>query len=77
MKKLRVTLAAQIGTLGGTFGLFTGMSLIGMVEIGYWLLRIIVSFMSGLGHHHKEPGREKKRKKHGSQQTLSCKPTPA
>lgn len=38
----RVTFSDQLGTLGGTLGLFTGMSLFGVFEVIYWLYRVII-----------------------------------
>ena len=34
----------QIHILGGTLGLFTGMSILGMFEIAFWLMRIPLRF---------------------------------
>ena len=33
-------------SVGGTIGLFTGLSLISLVEVAYWVYRTIVSFIT-------------------------------
>ena len=43
-REIRVTLIDQIGTVGGTLGLFTGMSILSMVEIGFFLVKFVMSF---------------------------------
>ena len=43
-REIRVTLIDQIGTVGGTLGLFTGMSILSMVEIAFFLVKFIRSF---------------------------------
>ncbi|TRY68635.1 hypothetical protein TCAL_08884 [Tigriopus californicus] len=37
----RVTLADMISTFGGTVGLFTGMSILSVIEMIFWLMRLI------------------------------------
>ena len=39
----RVTLIDQLGTIGGTLGLFTGMSLLSMIEIAFFLITLFKS----------------------------------
>ncbi len=39
--EMKVTVFDQISAIGGTLGLFTGVSLISFVEITYWLLRLV------------------------------------
>ena len=39
--EMKVTIFDQISAVGGTLGLFTGVSLISFVEVGYWILRFI------------------------------------
>ncbi len=41
-KELRVTLADQVANLGGTVGLFTGMSILSFCEIVFWLARLVL-----------------------------------
>ena len=36
---MRITIFDQISAIGGTLGLFTGVSLITFVEVIYWLVR--------------------------------------
>ena len=43
-REIRVTLIDQIGTVGGTLGLFTGMSILSMVEIAFFLVKFLRSF---------------------------------
>ena len=43
-REIRVTLIDQIGTVGGTLGLFTGMSILSMVEIVFFLVKFARSF---------------------------------
>ena len=40
-REVRVTFIDQIGTVGGTLGLFTGMSILSMVEVVFFLLKFI------------------------------------
>ena len=42
-RETRVTFLDQLGTIGGTLGLFTGMSILSMVEVGFF----IISFFRG------------------------------
>lgn len=37
-KNVRVSFAEKLGIAGGTIGLFTGLSLISVVEVAYWIL---------------------------------------
>ena len=37
--KMRINIFDQISAIGGTLGLFTGVSLITFVEVIYWLIR--------------------------------------
>ena len=43
-REIRVTLIDQIGTIGGTLGLFTGMSILSMVEIAFFIVKFVGSF---------------------------------
>ena len=47
------TFADQLGTVGGTVGLFTGLSLISIVEALYWIYLTAVSYLSGIGKKNK------------------------
>ncbi len=42
--EMRVTIFDQIAAIGGALGLFTGISLISLVEVVYWLARYFTSF---------------------------------
>ena len=44
--RLIFTLQVPILFLGGTLGLFTGMSILSMIEIGFWICRLIVAGLS-------------------------------
>lgn len=41
-----LTLTIQIFTLGGTIGLFTGLSLISVAEALYWMIKVHIPSMS-------------------------------
>ena len=41
-KDIRYTFTGMIATLGGTLGLFTGMSILSMVEVIFWAVKIIM-----------------------------------
>ena len=43
-REIRVTLIDQIGTIGGTLGLFTGMSILSMVEVAFFIVKFVRSF---------------------------------
>jgi hypothetical protein len=38
-----VTFVGQLADLGGTLGLFTGMSIFSIVEIAFWLYRVVLA----------------------------------
>jgi hypothetical protein len=40
----RVTFIDQLGTIGGTLGLFTGISILSMIEIGFFVFTFLISF---------------------------------
>ena len=40
-KNLKVTIEAQLGLIGGTMGLLTGLSILSAVEIIYYLFRCL------------------------------------
>ncbi len=44
-KTLKATFPDQLGTVGGTIGLFTGLSLLSVVEIIYWLYLTAFDFL--------------------------------
>ena len=52
--EIRVNIFDQISAIGGTLGLFTGVSLITFVEVIYWLVRFISITLVG------EPGEQKR-----------------
>ena len=52
--EIRVNIFDQISAIGGTLGLFTGVSLITFVEIIYWLVRFVSISLFG------EPGEQKR-----------------
>ena len=37
----RFTFIDQLGIIGGNLGLFTGMSILSMIEIAFWITRIV------------------------------------
>ena len=41
-RDIKVSLVDKIGTIGGTIGLFCGLSIISMVEIVYWIYKTVV-----------------------------------
>ena len=41
-RDLRVTLADQLASLGGTLGLFTGMSVLSFCEVLFWTLKAVL-----------------------------------
>lgn len=43
VKVNRGAFAGQLGTVGGTMGLFTGRNLMSFVEMGYWVNRTAVN----------------------------------
>ena len=45
-RDVRITLIDQIGTIGGTLGLFTGMSILSLVEIVFFLVKFVKSFFN-------------------------------
>ena len=47
--EMRITIFDQISAIGGTLGLFTGVSLITFAEILYWLFRFVVVGAKGSG----------------------------
>ena len=50
---MRITVFDQIAAIGGSLGLFTGVSLITFVEIAYWGLRMVLaSFYRMRGNTH-------------------------
>ena len=52
--EIRVNIFDQISAIGGTLGLFTGVSLITFVEVIYWLVRFVSITLFG------EPGEQKR-----------------
>ena len=45
-RDVKVTLVDQIGTIGGTLGLFCGLSIVSMVELVYWIYKTVVDHFS-------------------------------
>ena len=43
---MRINIFDQISAIGGTLGLFTGVSLITFVEVIYWLIRFPSNYLS-------------------------------
>ena len=43
----KVTFIDQLGTIGGTLGLFTGMSILSMIEVVLFLLKLLRSMFKG------------------------------
>jgi len=46
VKDIKVTFPDMLGTIGGTIGLFTGISLISVVEVVYWVYKTIEKYFS-------------------------------
>ena len=44
-RSLRVTAADKLGSIGGTLGLFTGFSLLAIMEVIHWICKIINSLV--------------------------------
>ncbi len=45
--EMRITIFDQISAIGGTLGLFTGVSLITFVEVFYWVVRFVLAAILG------------------------------
>ncbi len=45
-KRKKASFPDQLGTVGGTIGLFTGLSLISVVEMIYWMYLTVVAYLS-------------------------------
>ena len=45
-RDVKVTLVDQIGTIGGTLGLFCGLSIVSMVELVYWIYKTVIDHFS-------------------------------
>ena len=45
-RDVKVTFVDQIGTIGGTLGLFCGLSIVSMVELVYWIYKTVVDHFS-------------------------------
>ena len=48
VQNIRVGFADKLGIAGGTIGLFTGLSLISVVETGYWITRWLMERMKNM-----------------------------
>ena len=48
MQICAITTLKVILFVGGTLGLFTGMSILSMIEIGFWILKCILSYKKPL-----------------------------
>ena len=46
-RDIKVTLVDQIGTIGGTLGLFCGLSIVSMVEFVYWIYKNVIDHFTG------------------------------
>ena len=44
-RSLKVTFADKLGSIGGTLGLFSGFSLLAIMELIHWIFRIFLSFI--------------------------------
>ena len=47
-QRIKMMLADKIASIGGTLGLFTGMSFLSLVEIVYWLSKCLFQTARGL-----------------------------
>ncbi len=47
-RNVKVTFSEKLGIAGGTIGLFTGLSFISVIEIGYWLIRFVLERIWGI-----------------------------
>ena len=45
-RDVKVTFVDQIGTIGGTLGLFCGLSIVSMVEFVYWIYKTVIDHFS-------------------------------
>ena len=45
-RSLRVSFTDKLGSIGGTFGLFSGFSLLAIVELMHWICMIVYSFVT-------------------------------
>ena len=45
-RDVKVTFVDQIGTIGGTLGLFCGLSIVSMVEFVYWIYKTMGDFLT-------------------------------
>ena len=43
-RSLKVTFADKLGSIGGTLGLFSGFSLLAIMELIHWIFKIVNSF---------------------------------
>ena len=41
-RDIKVTFVDQLGTIGGTLGLFCGLSIVSMVEFVYWIYKAVI-----------------------------------
>ena len=57
-RNARVGFADKLGIAGGTIGLFTGLSLISVVETAYWLAKWIVERFNLLRTKNKKPANQ-------------------
>ncbi len=46
VKDIKVTFPDMLGTIGGTIGLFTGLSLVSVIEVIYWVYRALMAYFS-------------------------------
>ncbi len=45
IKDNRVTFSDRLAALGGTLGLFTGMSLLSLIEAGFWIVKYLLHLL--------------------------------
>lgn len=48
VRNVKLSFAEKLGIAGGTIGLFTGLSFISVIEIGYWLIRFVLERIWGI-----------------------------
>ena len=61
-RDVTINFSGKLAAIGGTLGLFSGMSILSMVEIVYWLMKIPTSFFTAITKKKEKPLRIGERK---------------